>query len=162
MAGIEVSDLSPLHKPFAISSQSIKDLDGAHAQDMADEIHPMSAEVLAVYAEGWRKGLPVLTRNRWGQGWVYYLGSVLEGHALGVLVDALLAQAGIIMGLETPEGVFAYERRSPNTRLMFLLNHNEHPAHVTLADGWKDVFTEQTCSEVEIEPVGVRILKAAV
>jgi beta-galactosidase len=160
MAGIEVSDLSPLHRPFTISSQSIPGLQGAQARDMADEIHPSTAEVLAVYAEGWRKSLPVLTRNRWGQGWVYYLGSVIDGPGLSALVDALLGQAEIQKGLDTPPGVFAYLRQNEHTRLLFLLNHNEQPAQVSLAGGWEDVFSGRPHQEVEIEPVGVRILKS--
>ena len=160
MAGVEVSDLSPLQHPFAVSSESIPGLQGAQALAMADEMHPITAEVLAVYDEGWRKGLPVLTRNRWGKGWVYYLGSVFEGDALGALVDALLAQAGIERGLETPDGVFAYERRSEEIRILFLLNHNEQASKVSLPAGWQDAFTGHLVQEVEIEPVGVRIVKS--
>jgi len=160
MAGLEVSDLSPLHQPFSITSRVIPGLEGAQVQDMADEIHPTTAEVLAAYTEGWRKDLPVLTRNRWGQGWVYYLGSVLEESGLGALVDALMDQAGIKKGLDTPEGVFAYERCGENSQLLFLLNHNEQVSRVALPDGWQDAFTNQPVNEIEIEPVGVQIVKA--
>jgi beta-galactosidase len=159
IAGIEVSDLSPLQQPVAISSQPIPWLDGGQASAMADEIHPTSAEVLATYNAGWRKGLPVLTRNHWGQGQVYYLGSVLEGASLEALVDTLCRQAGIQPGLGTPEGVFAYERRSATTRLLFILNQNEQPRQVNLTQGWNDVFTGETYNtQIEVGPVDLRIL----
>ncbi|MBE0698164.1 MAG: beta-galactosidase trimerization domain-containing protein, partial [Anaerolineaceae bacterium] len=159
IAGIEVSDLSPLHAPVSISSQAIPGLDSAQASAMADEIHPISAEVLAVYNEGWRKGLPVLTRNHWGQGQVYYLGSVLEGAPLEALVDTLCSQAGVLPGVFTPEGVFAYERHNPTTRLLFILNQNEQPQQMILPGTWKDIFTGEPCTEINIGAVVLRILR---
>jgi beta-galactosidase len=158
IAGIEVSDLSPLHDPISITSQAISALDGGQAAAMADEIHPTTAEVLAQYSEGWRKGLPVVTRNRWGKGQVFYLGSVLEGAPLAALVEELCTQAGVQAGLETPENVFAYERRGPAARLLFLLNQNEHPEHISLPTGWRDIFSNAPCAEVEIDAVDLRIL----
>ena len=158
MAGIEVSDLSPLEKPFQLSSQAVPGLDGAQAGVMADEIHPTGAEVLAQYDSGWRKGLPALTRNRWGKGQVIYLGTVLEGAPLAAFVDYLCGLAGVQPGLAVPDGVRAYERRGNGTRLLFLINETETPQRVNLPTGWQDVFSEQSLTEVEIAPVDVRII----
>jgi beta-galactosidase len=160
MAGIEVSDLSPLEKPFPLASDSIPGLAGAPAVAMADEIHPTSAEVLAVYAGGWRKGLPALTCNQWGKGQVFYLGTVLEGAGLAALVEHLCAQASVPRGLATPQGVRAHERIGDGFRLLFLLNENEAVQTVPLPDGWRDVFTGELCRSVELGPVDVRVLES--
>jgi beta-galactosidase len=162
MAGIEVSDLATLEKPFGVASDAVPGLDGAQASVMADEIHPAGAEVLAQYASGWRAGLPVLTRNRWGSGQVFYLGTVIEGEPLAALVDYLCAQAGVAAGLSTPAGVFAHERRGEKERLLFLLNENEQPQEVALPEGWKDALTGVTSRTVRLEGVDVRVFERSV
>jgi beta-galactosidase len=158
IAGMEVSDLSPLHDPVEIASEEIPGLDGAQASVMADEIHPAGAEVLASYAAGWRKGLPVLTGSRAGQGQVFYLGSVIDGLAMDALVEYLCQQAGVAPGIATPPGVFAHIRSGEKERILFLLNENEEPASVWLPDGWHDIFSGEAAGEVEIGPVDVRVL----
>ncbi len=158
IAGVEISDLSPLEAPVPLASLGFPGLNEAQATVMADEMHPTTAEVLAVYAGGWRKGLPALTRNYWGKGQVIYLGTVVEGDSLGALVDFLCEQAGVLPGVTTPEGVFAYQRRSAASRLLFLLNQNEQSTRVTLQETWKDAFTGESCSAVDIDPVDLRIM----
>ncbi len=158
LSGIEVSDLSPLSQPAALASQAVPGLQGGQAVILADEIHPTSAEVLATFNSGWRKGLPALTRNTYGQGQVFYLGTVLEGETLTALVDYLCAQAGIEAGPVTPEGVYAYERRGEKERLLFLINQNEQPQQVQLEEGWQDLFTGDPCPHVDLGPVDVRLV----
>jgi beta-galactosidase len=159
LCGIEVSDLSPLHQPCALASLEMPALDQAQAVTMADEIHPTTADVLAVYATGWRAGLPALTRNLYGQGQAYYLGTVLEGASLGVLVEALCGEAGIDRGLVTPPGVRAYTRRGDGFELVFLANETEQEQVVALPGEWQDAVSEEQHSEVRLGPVDVRVIK---
>ena len=161
MAGMEVSDLSPLHQPFILASKEVPGLQGAPAGAMADEIHPTTAEVLAAYGEGWRAGLPALTRNWWGKGQVFYLGTVLEGEPLAALVDYLCQQAGVKPGLSTPEGVYAHERQGEDFRLLFLMNENEQPRTVSLPEGWHDALSGEPCQQVALDPVDVRVLETS-
>jgi beta-galactosidase len=158
IAGVTVSDLSPLHAPVALQSQAVPGLDGAQAAVMADEMHPQGAEVLAAYAGGWRAGLPALTRHHAGQGQVFYLGTVLDGSALDALVEALCQAASIAPGLVTPEGVYAHTRRGDQETILFLLNENEQPVTVTLPEGWKDIFSGEAVTQAEIGPVDLRVL----
>jgi beta-galactosidase len=159
MAGIEVSDLAVLEHPFRLTSQVLPALEGAEAQGMADEIHPRGAEVLVQYASGWRNGLPALTRQRWGQGWVYYLGTVIEGPALAGLVEALCQQAGVARGLATPEGVYAHQRVGGGRRLLFLLNETEQPQRVSLGAEWQDALSGERLAALELAGVDVRVLE---
>lgn len=158
IAGVEISDLSPLEVPVPLSSLALPGLDGALATAMSDEIHLTTAEILAVYSGGWRKGLPALTRSRWGKGQVIYLGTVIEGDPLSALVEFLCSEAGVQHGIVTPDGVFAYERRSAAKRLLFLLNQNEYPQQVNVPGNWQDAFTSEMCKAVTIGPVDLRIL----
>jgi beta-galactosidase len=162
MAGLEVSDLSPLSQDFSLDSQSVPGLQRAPASVMADEIHPGMAEVLAAYGEGWRKGLPALTRNYWGKGQVYYLGTVLVESGLQALVDLLCLQANIQPVLATPENVRAHLRVGQGLRLLFLLNQSEQPQTVALPPGWRDALSGEPCPQAALDPVGVRVLEQTI
>lgn len=160
MAGIEISDLAPLHEPVPLAGDDIPGLGGGMAQGMADEIHPVTASVLATFDGGWRRGLPAITANRYGAGMVVYLGTILEGQPLAALISYLRGLAGVASVMETPPGVVAHERVDDRIRLRFLLNYNEAPATVTLPDGWRDAFTGQPCREAEIAAVDMRLVVA--
>ena len=127
---------------------------------MADEIHPQTAEVLATFDGGWRRGLPAITVNRYGAGRVVYLGTILEGDSLAAFVRYLRSLGGIEPVLATPAGVVAHERRGDGVRLLFLLNKTDAPASVALPAGWRDAFTGQPCAQAEIAAVDMRLLVA--
>ena len=158
LAGIEVSDLAPLHAPVPLQTDGIPELSGAEGHAMADEIHLRTAEVLATFDGGWRRGLPAITINHRGAGTVIYLGTVLEGAALEAFVRYLRALADVPAIMHTPQGVVVHERRGDDVRLRFLLNYNDAQATVMLPAGWRDAFTGEPCNDVEISPVDMRLL----
>ena len=162
LCGLEVSDLAPLARPFALHSPAIPALNTAQASTMADEIEPTSAEVLATYASGWRAGLPALTRNFYGKGVVYYLGTILEGAGLDALLDALCVQAGVSRGLVTPPGVRAYTRRGEQAELLFLINETEQAQLIQLPEAWQDALSGSICQSVTLTGVNVCVLKRPV
>ncbi len=158
LAGIEVSDLAPLHSPVLLRAEAIPGISGGEARFMADEIHPRTSHVLATFDGGWRRGLPAITINTCGAGSVVYLGAVLEGAAPDGFVRYLRGLADAPAVADTPSGGVAHERRGGGIRLLFLLNYNDIPTAVMLPHGWRDAFTGQRCNEVEIAPVDMRLL----
>jgi len=160
LAGVEVSDLSPLHAPVSLQAAPILGLFRGEGQGMADEIHPTTAETLATFDGGWRRGLPAITINRYGAGTVIYLGTILEGESLAAFVRYLRGLAGVEPLMATPAGVVAHERVGDGLRLRFLLNHTDAPVTVTLPAGWRDAFTGQPCAAVEIPAVDMRLVTA--
>jgi beta-galactosidase len=158
MAGIEVSDMALLEKPFTICSEHVPGLNGQSCNVLADEIQVTTADVLATFGSGWRKGLPALTCNRWGKGKVHYLGTVIAGQAMDALTGHLCDQAGIEPIMPTPPGVRAYERRNDTERLIFILNYTEQPQTVELPCPGKDAYTGDTVRTVDIGPVDLRIV----
>jgi beta-galactosidase len=80
----------------------------------------------------------------------------------GPLFDWLLPQVGVEPLMTTPPGIEAKIRIGPAGRVLFILNHTDEPAMVTLPEGYVDALTD--------EPVGrslglgsreVKILKEA-
>jgi beta-galactosidase len=158
-AGIRVSDLSALHEPLPLFSDVIPGLDGTEASVLSDELHPTSAEVLAIYASGWRVDLPAITVNHFGKGQVIYVGSSLRGAGLSALITYLRNSSGVASLCETPEGLHLYQRVGPQERLWFALNFTEDELSFTAPGNWLDIMNGETCTkEIRVTPLGVRIL----
>jgi beta-galactosidase len=158
-AGIRVSDLSPLHEPLGLRSVAIRGLEGAQASVLSDEVHPVTADVLATYAGGWRKGLPAITAHQFGKGRVIYVGTSLRGEGMTALVAYLRAEAGVTSLCETPAGLHVYQRVGSDERLWFALNYTEEALPFTPPGLWLDILSGETCAgEIWVAPLDVRIL----
>jgi beta-galactosidase len=161
-AGIRVSDLSPLHEPVPLHSAAIPGLDRTQASVLSDEVHAVTADVLATYADGWREGRPAITVHRFGKGRVVYVGTSLRGESLSALVTYLRAEAEVSALCETPDGLHVYQRVGPDERLWFALNNTEEPLTFTPPGTWVDILSGETCAgEIRVGPIDVRILAKA-
>lgn len=158
LAGVEVSDLAWLGETaIPLRSELIAGLTGP-ADGWADEIHPVGAEVLAEYADGWREGAPAITKNRCGDGTVLYVGTRLGPEDLDACVAWLCGETRIESVAQTPPGVSAHERRGDGRRLLFLLNYTQQAQSVPLDGNWRDALTGETCPTAEVPPVDMRLL----
>lgn len=158
-AGIRVSDLSPLHEPLPLHSDAIPELEGAEASILSDEVHPVTAEVLATYGSGWREDLPAITSHRFGKGHVIYVGTSLRGESLSALVTHMCTQSGVSGLCEAPEGLHVYQRVGPDERLWFALNFTEEELSFAPPGTWLDILSGETCAaDIRVAPLDVRIL----
>ncbi len=158
-AGIRVSDLSPLHEPVLLDSTVIPGLQGAEASVLADEIHPITADVLATYAGGWRKGLPAITVHPYGKGRVVYVGTSLRGRGLQALITWLCGETGISGLCQTPPGLHVYQRVGAGERLWFALNYTDRVLSFTPPGTWLDLLSGETCTgETAVAPLDLRLL----
>jgi beta-galactosidase len=157
--GIRVSDLSPLHEPVALHSDNIPGLEGAEASVLSDEVHPITADVLATYAGGWREDLPAITAHRFGKGRVIYVGASLRGEGMAALVTYVRAEARVSSLCETPAGLHVYQRVGSDDRLWFALNYTEEELSFTPPGTWLDILSGEPCTgEIRVAPLDLRIL----
>jgi beta-galactosidase len=95
-----------------------------------------SAEVIGRFSSGPLCGRPAVTRHRFGQGVAWYLGTRLDPASMRALVRSVLAESEIRPPLpHVPDGVEVGRRRSDRGTYLFLLNHGQAPASVTVPDG---------------------------
>jgi beta-galactosidase len=158
-AGIEVDEYGALDAPVAIRAAQAGLEEVTEGVIWADEINLTTATVLAVYDQGWRKGLPAITIHPYGKGQIVYVGTLLRGGSLQAWVSWLCQQAGVLPVLQTPPGVRAYERRSDTERLVFLLNISEAEQSVPLAEPWEDVLTGKLVEQVDLPLAGVSLIR---
>jgi beta-galactosidase len=158
-AGVEIDEYGALEAPARLRGIPLG-LEGlTEGITWADEIIPTSAQVLAVYDQGWLKGKPAITLHSHGKGSVVYVGTLLRGTSLQALLAWLCQEAGVKAVLQTPSGVRAYERRSAAHRLVFLLNFGEQEQVVQLDEPWEDIFTGKQISQVDLALAGVAIIR---
>ncbi len=126
----------------------------------ADLIHLEGAEVVASYKDGFYAGTPAVTRNAFGEGAAYYLGTRPEERYAKSLLQRVCEEAGVKPTLEAAPGVDAVRRRTEDASFLFLLNHGEDAVEVGLRGSGRDLLTgEEHDSTLTLGPLEVAILQ---
>jgi beta-galactosidase len=117
------------------------------------------AEAIAEYRDEAFAGKPAITRNTVGKGSVYYMGVYLPADILHEFLDDLLPEFAI---KNIPEGVEVTQRRGPEGRLVFVLNHTGEPQALRLPSEFTDLLSgEKVGPKIKLSRNGVLVLKAA-
>lgn len=128
---------------------------------LADLLHTESAEVLATYGQDFYAGMPVVTRNQFGNGQAYYLASNPEAAFLTRFYAELAQTHGLKPLLDAPENVEVTARYKDGRTILFILNHNA--ATVTIELGGKRchnlLLDEAVSGQLTLEPFGVAIIE---
>jgi len=102
---------------------------------VCDLLHTEGAQVMAVYGDDFYKGMPVLTRNRFGQGEAWYIASSPDAEFLMDLTAQLCLTKKIAPVLaDVPKGVEVTKRIKDGRSYLFLLNHSDAECSISLGD----------------------------
>ena len=93
-----------------------------------DMIVPQSAQVLWRYDDPFYRQYAAITRNTYGQGTAYYLGTTPDQATLDQVLSQAMVRAGMER-LELPDGVESVIRGQGDSKVRILLNHNEVSTH---------------------------------
>jgi beta-galactosidase len=128
---------------------------------LADLLHVTTAEVLATYGEDFYAGMPVLTRNIFGEGSAYFIASQPDDAFLADFYGQLADQFDLRAVLEVPDGVEVSVRYKGDTAILFLLNHNAWPVEVALPQAYRNLLNDAAVSgSLSLKPHDVAILIA--
>lgn len=133
------------------------------ARILCDLLHCESAQPLAVYEEDFYAGMPVLTRNGFGQGRAYYVAARSDEAFYRKLVKRICQDQGIRPLIDTPDGVEATLRAGEEKRYLFLLNHTKTAQTVISNGAYYDILHDtqvQPGEEILLPGVDVRILES--
>nr|WP_209847348.1 beta-galactosidase [Paenibacillus sediminis] len=109
---------------------------------LCDQLHLHGAEALMVYTDDFYAGRPVLTRNNFGQGQTYYIGSQFEPSFYDDLYKDLIRQLHIQRPVEAemPQGVYVTTRSNAKVEYLFVQNFTaEAQAIPALGAEWSAV-----------------------
>jgi beta-galactosidase len=126
-----------------------------------DLIELESAEAIATYGEDFYAGRPAITRNAFGRGLAYYVGTHLEHDFLRKLCIDICEETGIQPPLRVPIGVEVVTRENKLGRFLFLLNHTAHPQHIELGalEGKDLLANEMVSNSFSLAPQDARVIQ---
>jgi beta-galactosidase len=119
-----------------------------------------SVQVMAEYATDYYAGKPAVTRNSFGQGYAWYYGAVFDEEAAARILEESGIVSPVSDWLQLPPQVELAIRQDDRGPVYFLLNYNEEPATISLAESKRDLLTgAKLIGEAVIEPFGVMVLE---
>ena len=134
------------------------------AEMLCDIMHLESAKSVSLYEEDFYRGTPVITKNQFGKGTAWYIGTRSNKAFYHKLLTGIFRENGIKGVMQTPEGVEATVRENTNGKFIFLLNHSNEEKGIPMGDNYVEVITGRGIKVGESLRLGgkdVAILKAA-
>ena len=161
LAGVEVEGVFALQDPVPVLGNWFSGESQLWAERLRIGDEKLT-QPIARYGgcNGWLDDQLAITVHGHGRGLVYYVGAYLDEAAQTALVQRIARQAAAGPVLETPAGVEARQRVTPQgDRITIIINHEPEvkslvlpwPAHEHLSD-------QPLPSELDIAPYGVMIL----
>lgn len=98
------------------------------------------------YAKDFYGGMPVLTRNVFGDGVAYYVATASSGEFYREFLKNICDEAGIFPLMNAPKGVEVSCREKDGKRWLFVLNHNENAVEIAVKVPAVDVITGNAVS----------------
>lgn len=99
---------------------------------LCDLMHLEGAQSLGTYAEDFYQGMPAVTRNCFGEGFVYYVGTRMSKEGLSFILDKAAADAAVeSVGQET-EGLEIVCRQTEDSRIYFVMNFENQERRMPL------------------------------
>lgn len=154
MLGLVVEEFVPGQENavrFDNGDESVTDL-------WAEVIHLEGAEALATFTANFFAGSPAVTRNRYGKGTAYYIGTRLTAEAMSTLFKRIFVRAGVKPALAVPAGVEVISKEGNGKTYLCILNHL--PETVTVDVTGTDLLTGAAANGT-IEPLGARFVELA-
>jgi len=124
LAGIEVEDYYALQSPIPVRGEWFEGVSKQWAERLRI-LDPKRTSPVAHYgnANGWLDGQPAITVHHFGSGTVYYIGAYLDEDSQGILMDHILAPAGI-HPIKAPANIEILKRISKaGQEIYILINH---------------------------------------
>jgi beta-galactosidase len=127
---------------------------------LCDLLHIEGAEIVAEYGSDFYKGMPSLTRNKFGKGEAWYIASSPEPEFIENFIDHLCNKHSIKPILKTPSEVEVTKRTKDGKSFTFLLNHSDEVKQIRLSDDtYEDILTKKKYQgKAILEPKGVLII----
>ncbi len=160
MLGLVVEEYVPYAEAQSNTFRT-SDGKGFQCSFWSDVIHLKGAEALAAYQQDYYAGLPAVTRNSFGQGTSFYVGTMPDPHGM----DWILKQACDAAGIEpilphVPAGVEVIQRVNGNSIWLFLLNHSAEKVTVPFTGAGTNLLTDTAVkSSIELEPTDTAIIQ---
>jgi beta-galactosidase len=158
MLGLTVEEFSPYSET---QTNSICTADGKQFQCTfwGDVIHINSAKTLATFENDYYAGNAAVTKNQFGNGNAFYVGTLLDNNGMSWLTESVCKMAGV-QPTNVPTGVELLRRTNGKSEFVFALNYSDQKTTVPLEGSGIDLLTgNKVNNTIELEPKGVAIVQ---
>lgn len=114
------------------------------ARLVCDIMHLEGAEALSFYETDFYQGTPCITRNNFGDGIAYYIGTRSNNAFYKEFLRSVCEEKKIKPLWKTPDGVEAVSRIKGGKNYIFLLNHAQDTRTVTAEDACTELLSKIT------------------
>ncbi|GIN58599.1 beta-galactosidase [Lederbergia ruris] len=164
LLGIWSEEIDALHPDVynrIIIKEKTDHLEGEYPCNILfDLIHPEGAEVVAEYGDDFYKGMPVVTKNKFGAGEAWYIASSPDSKFLQDFMADLCMDKEIKPLLASDPSVEVSQRVKADQTYLFVMNHNDTTSQFELGSAQKrNLLTGETVKgTVSIDAHDVMIL----
>ncbi|GEC08534.1 beta-galactosidase [Streptomyces spinoverrucosus] len=151
--GVRTDELFPL-----LPGESVGLSGGGTGTLWSERVRLSGAESIASYTSGPLTGVPAVTRNSLGAGATWYVATLPDPETLAALLDRIRAEAGVAPVRETVPGVEAVLRRGGDADYLFLINHTDAAAEVTVASDATELLTGKQAPGSVTVPAGETVV----
>jgi beta-galactosidase len=160
--GIRIEEYSALGEDTWYKVRGTTGLEGTYtAINYVDWVTPEKAKTMAQYADQWHmKPFSAVTRNNYGKGKGWYVGTVIREESFyDSLIARLLEDAGIRPLVHPPKGVEVSIRQSRDKKLLFLMNHTQQPKVVDIPGGSLELISNtKTKDKLRLDKFDVAVV----
>lgn len=124
------------YDPMGWDNAVVKLSDGSayKCRQWCDILCTETAEAVAVYDSEFYKGKPAITRNSYGKGTAYYIGTVLEKGLYNRLIRDILTETGTDFIDNLPDNVEISTRTGENITARFIFNNTNKEQSICVSD----------------------------
>ncbi len=149
LAGIwaeEIDALAPEQSNKVVFKDGMKE----QCRLLCDIIHLEGAEEIAQYESDFYAGTPAVTKNCFGKGCVYYVGTVLNADGLSKVLDMVCEEAGIAAVIEEETELEVTRRSTETEYIYFAMNFKDQEVVLpSVFAGKTDLLTGRKMEEGE-------------
>jgi beta-galactosidase len=157
MLGAWVEEFAPLGTG---QCNNVATLDGQRfaAQRWAEIVRLEGAEALAHFAQDFFADQPAVTRNSFGAGTAYYVGTALDADGMDWLTAIAVTQAHVKAAFDAPPGVEVVQRVAGAQSWLFVLNHRNDSVEIPLPTPMYNLLSDSSATVLQLAARAVAIL----
>lgn len=146
LAGVWVEEIDAL-APEQTNTITFSDGTKISCNLLCDLMHLESAEQLAAYDSNFYAGMPAITRNRFGRGCTYYIGTNMCQKGIEKVLDQATKEAGVHSVIDEETELEVTCRRTEDTTYYFIFNFTDKDLPVpSCFAGCTDMLTGKSVS----------------
>ncbi|MDE7342127.1 MAG: beta-galactosidase [Lachnospiraceae bacterium] len=127
-----------------------------------DIMHLEGAKEICRYDADFYHGMPVVTKNQYGRGLAYYVGTRTDEAFYREFLGDICEELSIEPVIHAPEGIEAAMRKNEKGEYLFLLNHTKETLSVRMEKAGTDILTDEKYGEgdlLTIKEAGAAIVR---